>query len=190
MDLITEHAYLGIVTLLVLGALGWPIPEDVVIFAAGGISEHGGLNGWAVVLTCYATIFTTDTVVFFLGRRFGAKALAWPWVKRLLHPRRLLWFRGQVQAHGAWMITASRFLPGARGPTLLCAGMMRLSLWKYAIAEVPALLASIGIEFLAGYFVARSFADEATTAHRVLTWGLLAIGLAILGVFLLRLRRR
>lgn len=187
-------AYLAILVVLIISGVGVPISEEIVVIAAG-VAVHEELIGWFWAwVVCYVGILIADSIVIYLGSHFGKAFLHRRWVKRLLHPRRLLHAKHQVHDHGPWVIIASRFIPGSRWPTLLIAGMMHMPYWKCILADGIAASVSVTVQLLLGYYLAKlsrdlKLLDEFTEFSAL---GGLAIGLAILLIYMLyrRWRRR
>lgn len=185
-------AYPGIVLLLSLSAIGIPVPEEVVIVGAAVASQQGGLEAFPAWLSCYIGVVIADVGLMYFAHHVGMRLLKRKWMKRMLHPRRLMWARKQIAAHGAWAVMASRFIPGSRMATLIIAGASHTGLRKFAIADAIGALATVSIYFVLGWIV--STHAGWLGAHRWQLAGIMAcIGIAILGgyvtVHLLRNRR-
>lgn len=178
------RSLVGIASLLVLSAFGSPVPEDIVVPAAGALARAGIVDPLAAFATCYLCILLTDTLVFFAGR-LGKGVLRRRWFRRLAHPRRLAWAQRQVLHHGTWGIVMSRFVPGARGPTLLVAGAMQLPLARFACAELPALIGSVSLEFALGWIWMQGASAAAGSLERRIALGLAIVAGALLGSWLL-----
>lgn len=166
-DLIIQYAYVGIVLLLVMGTVGFPVPEDLVLISAGAVAYAGKLDPLGAWATCYVTIFVIDAAVFGLGLYFGSRALRWKMVRKMMHPRRMAWAKIKVAEYGVWMIAACRFVPGLRGPTLILGGAMKLSVWKFILSEAPALFVCTVIEFFLGWIAIGHLAGSSAEAKRL-----------------------
>jgi len=175
-------AYLAVFVILVVSGVGVPISEEIVVIAVG-VAVHEGLLGlWGGWIVCYIGILVADSIVIYIGGHFGKAFLHRRWVKRLLHPRRLLHAHHQVHDHGPWVIIASRFIPGSRWPTLLIAGMMHMPYWKCILADGLAALVSVTAQLALGYYLAKLSRDLGLLERftEISAWGGLAIGVGIL----------
>lgn len=177
---------------LVITGAGVPISEEIITLAAGFLVYHAVLDpvlGW---ITCYVGILVADMIAVYIGWHFGKAVLHRRWIKRLLHPRRVLWAKHQVHEHGAWMIAASRFIPGTRYPVLLITGMMHLPRWKVLLADGSAAVVTVSLQMFIGWWLAHAVANvgQLMEYHMPIGLGMLAIGvLLVLGYVLVRRRR-
>lgn len=147
--------YVAIFTVLVITGAGVPITEEVITIFVGVLVYRGAINPIGAWIVCYTGIIVADIITVYLGWHFGRAVLHRRWLKRLLHPRRVLWANHQVQEHGAWMIAASRFIPGARYPVLLIAGMMHLPRWQFLTADGLAAIVTVSLQIFIGWWFAR-----------------------------------
>ncbi len=112
-------------------ALATLVSEDLACIAAGLLVASGKLAFGPATASCFAGIFTGDLLLVFIGRKLGRGALErWPLrgpVSREAVARAEQWFLKR----GAWVILASRFMPGTRLPTYVAAGMLRMSWVKF-----------------------------------------------------------
>ena len=177
---LADYAGLSIFVLLVAGGMGVPVSEDIIVLAAGVLAHREVVTPmWWAWLLCYGGVVISDWMVVYIGRHFGKAILHRRWFKRLIHPRRLLWARRQVHDHGAWVVAASRFIPGFRWPTLFISGTMHLKLWKFAIFDCVAAALSVTIQFMLGWLFSSSVGTLMEYRYE-LSIGLAAFGLGVL----------
>ena len=81
------------------------VSEDLACIAAGLLVAAGKLAFGPAVAACFAGIFIGDLLLVGAGRVLG---------------------------RGAWVIVASRFMPGTRLPTYVAAGVLRMPWGKFA----------------------------------------------------------
>lgn len=175
-----ELAYVLIFCIIIATGAGIPIAEEIIVIAAGILVHQGVIDWYWTWITCYIAILIADSIVVYLGWHFGRAVLHRKWVKRTLHPRRVMWARHQIEAHGAWMIAASRFIPGSRWATLLISGMMHIPRWKFLLADSIAASVSVTIQLMIGYYIGRLASDAFTTAERWMTIGSIAVGVGLI----------
>jgi membrane protein DedA with SNARE-associated domain len=177
---------LVILFVLIVGTALIPIAEELLIIAAGVMLHRGWIENWVEAwLTCYIALLIADSIVVFLGWRFGKAILHRRWVKRMLHPRRVLWAHHQVQDHGAWVIAASRFIPGSRWATLLVAGMLHIKRWQFLVADGAAAAVSVTVQLILGFYLSKLTTGQFHAFEWWVTMGLLAAGvLLLIGYFL------
>src|SRR5688572_5962720 len=117
-------SYMGPFLGLLLCGLGLPLPEEAFLLPAGVLLHRGEVEFVPITLLCSIAILLGDSIPFFLGRRYGMRALEIAWVARVLHPERFQRFRRRFDAHGNWAVFGCRFLPMLRIPGYFVAGTM------------------------------------------------------------------
>ncbi|MEO6244565.1 MAG: hypothetical protein ABIQ12_03940 [Opitutaceae bacterium] len=113
-------------------ALATLVSEDLACIAAGLLVSRGVLAFAPATAACAAGIFGGDLLLVLLGRTVGRRSLAaaplrW-WVSAEAVRRAEGWFAQR----GPSLILASRFMPGARLPTYVAAGVLGGSLLAFA----------------------------------------------------------
>jgi membrane protein DedA with SNARE-associated domain len=108
------------------------VSEDLACIAAGLLVAAGKLAFGPAVAACFAGIFIGDLLLVAAGRVLGRGVLArWPLRGRVSDAavaRAERWFAER----GAWVIVASRFMPGTRLPTYVAAGVLRMPWRKFS----------------------------------------------------------
>lgn len=140
---------------LVLGGLGFPIPEDIPL-VFGGIAvandEAGMLN---VLAVCYIGVVAGDQLIYSIGYLFGPKLIKASSKYKLLptvSPKRLEKFRkGWMKRGFVYILFARHFFP-IRSATFLSAGILRVNYVKFLIADIFACAVTVGLMFSIGYF--------------------------------------
>jgi membrane protein DedA with SNARE-associated domain len=168
-DLSAFGPYASVFVGLTLGAIGLPIPEELVLLAAGA-SAHRGLGELVPMLVVAAVaVIATDGLVFAIGHHFGPAALARRPARWLLPPERRERVEKLLADHGSKMVFAARFVPGLRAPTFLLLGAHHMRVSRFfeidaaAVAiSVPAL---VGLGYVASSSVDRIAADIARGKH-------------------------
>ncbi len=184
--------YVALFVVLVVTGAGAPITEEIITVFAGVLVHRQVLDPVIAWIVVYVGVLVADSVAVYIGWHFGKAVLYRRWLKRLLHPRRVLWARHQVQEHGAWMIVASRFIPATRYPTLVISGMMHLPRWKFLTADGLGALVTVTLHMFLGWWFARvatSF-DEVMEYEGPIALALAAVGVAIIAIYFLIRRAR
>jgi len=179
-------AYGLLVTALLLGACGVPIPEEAV-FAIGGALASGGRVAWPLVYGLgWAVVLALDAGLFALGARFG------PGIERSRLGRRVgaerwAFLQRFIARRGLWAVVGARFVMGIRIPTFLLAGAMGMPWRRFLPAVALAGLVSAAIPVGLGY-VLGAHLDELLAALGTARWVLLGLALAVLAWWLVRRR--
>lgn len=186
------EAYLWLAGILLLCGLGLPIPEDVSLIVAGYFSYKEVLNVHKALAVCFAAVLAGDTFAFFLGRWFGQRVLASPWMRRYFTPRRQRRVRAYFRKFGNRVVFVGRFAPGLRFSIFFSAGMLHLRPSVFLIYDGLAAMISVPVlVYLAWFFggqIDRVVSYARHTEHGILLAA--AIALVVVGVRAYRKRKR
>jgi len=145
-----DFAYMGPFLGLLLCGVGLPLPEETFLLAAGILLHKGEVEYVPITLLCSAAILFGDSIPYWLGRRYGMRALESPWVARMLHPERFQRFRGRFDRHGNWAIFGCRFLPMVRIPGYFVAGTMGMRYSRLVLLDSLGILLSVPLSIYLG----------------------------------------
>ncbi|MHC4380344.1 MAG: alpha/beta fold hydrolase, partial [Planctomycetota bacterium] len=110
---------------MLLLALATLVSEDLTCIATGLLVAQGRIGLVAGSSACFFGILLGDVLLFLAGRALGRRAVSRIPLRWILTPgavaRASAWFRRS----GAWVIFASRFMPGLRLPTYFAAGVLK-----------------------------------------------------------------
>ena len=197
-DFITQYVeYLPwiVLALLLASAIGIPIGEDLVLVPAGILIGEQMLGPQVWVPTLVAGVVgvaSADLLWFTWCRVLGTRLLHRRFFRRLVHPKRLLQAKHQVDRRGIWVIVAARFVPGSRTPAITVAGLMHLSPWKFAIATIGCVLLTapmqLGVGVLIGYGIASR--DAMGTAQWIIAAVVSVLVIVVLVVLVIRHRNQ
>jgi membrane protein DedA with SNARE-associated domain len=148
--------------LLMLSGVGVPLGEDVIVIPAGAMVEAGELGYWPVLAATYFGVVGSDLLWFVVCSRYGTRLLHKRGFKRLVHPRRLLEAKHQMEERGAWMLVMARFVPGSRTTMITVAGILHMPFWKFALVTVTCVLITAPAQIWVGRLGARFVGVEDT----------------------------
>ncbi|MEZ5332785.1 MAG: VTT domain-containing protein [Thermoanaerobaculia bacterium] len=118
------------VLLCVLG-LATLVSEDLTCVAGGLLVAEGRLELGPAIVACGVGIFLGDLALFGAGRWIGRPVLASRWVRKRVTEGALDRAARWLEHWGAWVVVATRFVPGSRLPTYVAAGVLRTSFWEF-----------------------------------------------------------
>jgi membrane protein DedA with SNARE-associated domain len=187
-QLIGRWGYLAIFIVVVLGNVGLPVPEETILILAGYLVWDDTLRLPATLLVGIGSAAAGDNVGYWLGRRYGRRA-----IERYAHrvwvtPQHLTAMTRFVTRYGGVAVVLARFLPGLRflgGPLAGAAGMpfpkFGLANLVGAILFVPY---AVGLGYAIGYGLGEYVERVRRVAGVVHAWTLLAVviaGLVLVG---------
>jgi membrane protein DedA with SNARE-associated domain len=186
---VSHHGYVGIFSLLVLGIVGLPIPDEWVLTLSGYFIFNHTFRLGPTLTAAFLGSTCGITISYILGRTFGTYLLVHYGSKfRITHDdveRVHRWFRKM----GRWTLTFGYFVPGVRHLTAYVAGATELEVPVFAAyAYLGGFLWSLTF-ISAGYYLGEQWGRLTETVHYT---GLIAvaIALALLGAFTLYRRRK
>lgn len=122
-------AYIYTAVFLVLGTLGLPIPEEVILLLVGYLAGTGVVNVWFIGPYTLVVIVLLDNGIYWAARQVGPG-----FIKRwgrfvLISEDRMEKLRHYVERHGNKTVFFSRILLGFRSAGLIMAGVTKMP-WK------------------------------------------------------------
>ncbi len=188
---IAQYGYVGLFSLLVLGIVGIPLPDEMLLTLMGYLVYKGEMSGPAVLGTVLAGSMCGITLSYLLGRSLGHWLIVryGMWVR--ITPARLDMVHDWFARYGKWTLTLGYYLPGIRHVTAYTAGMTEMRYKTFALFAYSGALLWTCTFVLLGYVLGPSWrrVREWLPAERGIGFGLVAVAV-VLYVVLLRLRRR
>jgi membrane protein DedA with SNARE-associated domain len=126
----------GVLGALLLGGLGFPIPEDLALLGAGYLVWHGDASVYLIAPLCLLGVVAGDFSLYFLGRLFGVQITKHRLLSHALTPARLERVHGYFQRHGAKTLLVARLAAGARSLFFLTAGATGMSFGRFALFDL------------------------------------------------------
>jgi membrane protein DedA with SNARE-associated domain len=187
-DFILSHgSYVAIVLLLVLTGAGLPLPEEIVIVAAGVSSSPsiGKLDPVLAVMSCLAGALLGDCVMYGIGRGLGWTYIRQHrWFARVLQADREERMEKIVQRHGLKVFLLVRFLVGIRSPVYLAMGVLRIDFRRFLLCDAACAVFVVGAFFLLSYCFGRWIGVLIRESQFAMT-GFAAIAVALGGAYYL-----
>ncbi|MEX0978849.1 MAG: DedA family protein, partial [Pirellulales bacterium] len=156
-------SYLGIIAVLVLTGMGLPVPEEVVVVAAGIASSVGTLNPWWAFLSCLVGALGGDALLYAIGYHFGPSLITrHPRLAQLLHAEREARIEQMIRRHEVKVFFLSRFMIGVRAPVYLAAGILRIPFHRFVLIDSVCATTVVGLFFWLSY----AYGDRLTNLIR------------------------
>lgn len=211
-DSVAIWKYATIFGTLIAAGFGFPIPEEIPIVTAGAFVGHDaqvsheptfvgavagsvaagtvpqteGQTKWYYMLPlCILGVVLGDCVLFFVGRLFGPTLLSKTWVqKRILPPEKRDKIEANFEKRGVMILLAARLTPGIRTPVFVMAGVLRMPVSRFLLADALYAIPGVNLLFWLSYWFTDQFVEavKAVDKHRPLA--VAAVLAAISGVVL------
>src|SRR5262245_10037495 len=147
-EFLRSWGYLGIfLGILSTGIPFFPMPEELPVVVGGVLVGHGLAEWWLMLPVCIVAVVIGDSMLYGAGRWWGTRLLEYRWIKKhVLPPERLKKIEDNFVKYGIQILLFARLTPGIRAPIFVTAGIVRLSLVRFIIAD--ALYAIPGVALL------------------------------------------
>jgi len=175
--------------LLVFGSLlvcgfGVPIPEDITLIAAGIASYYGYGNVYVMIAVAFTGILMGDSIIFYMGSRFGERIKKFSWFQRVVPEPVLLYIEQRLATHGNKLVFVARFMPGLRAPIYFTAGMMKIRFAVFFTFDFMAALISVPAIIYAVYHFGDNI-DVIVRAIKRIQHGMALVAVMVVGLIAL-----
>jgi membrane protein DedA with SNARE-associated domain len=191
-----------VLLVLLLCGMGLPVPEDIILVTGGVLAwlasplstatfpemiHDPGLVG--MVAVGLLGVLAGDSVVYYMGRRYGVRvAEFWP-LRRMVTPAKLERVEKLMRRKGAVVVLVARYLPGLRAPTFFTAGHSRFPYLQFLLFDGMAALVSAPFWVCLGFYFGDDIKQAAKQAKHFSHW-FLAAALIVTALLLFRWFRR
>jgi len=182
--------YLALFFMLMGGAVGLPVPEDIPLILAGVAAHQGSINWQFALLICYTGVVSGDIVVFFIGWYFGTALFDRQWFKARFPPKRVSDLKHSVEKRSLPMIFIARHLFYLRTATFLTCGAVRMSPVRFFVSDAIAALVSVPLMIWLGFKGSEQIEGALQVAHQAKVWSLVILGAIIVGYAVYRMTRK
>lgn len=161
-NLSSGASYFIIFGILVACGLGFPLPEDIPLIAAGYLVWDGTMDLTLALTVTMVGVLVGDTILFFVGRSLGLKILDSP--RNVLFKReKVRRTRAYFRKYGDKIVFFARFVAGFRSVAFFMAGALKMKYSRFILLDFVAALLSVPIWIGAGYFLGYKLGDEIAT---------------------------
>ena len=176
----TEHfPYLGLFLLLLLGGIGLPFPEDATLMLCGFLIAQEVIQPLRALVIVYAGLLISDTIIYHLGKKYGRRIVTHQRFHRFLSPGKLIKLEDQFNRRGVFFILLGRHVIGLRAQIFLVAGIMKMRLVKFLLADAVSALFTISLMVGIGYAGGNSLAALRKDLKRTENWVVIIVIMAI-----------
>jgi membrane protein DedA with SNARE-associated domain len=156
MQFLEQYGYIGIFLGLLASGCGFPIPEELPVITAGIIVGHEGtgLKWYVMIPVIIVGVVLGDGVLYATGRIWGDRLLRIGWVQRnLVPPDKRAEIEKNFHDRGIAVLLGARLLPGIRTPIFIMAGVMKLPVGKFLLADGLYAIPGVNLLFWLAYFL-------------------------------------
>jgi membrane protein DedA with SNARE-associated domain len=173
---LTEHfPYIGLFLLLILGGVGLPFPEDATLMLCGFLIAQEVIHPISALATVYTGLLVADTIIYHFGKKYGRRIVTHHRFHRFLSPLQLTKLEAQFNRRGVLFILFGRHLIGLRAQIFLVAGIMKMRLVKFILADAVSALVTISIMVGIGYAGGNSLDALRKDMNRIKDWAIVIL---------------
>ena len=130
---ISHYGYLGIFSLLMLGIIGLPVPDETLLTFSGYLIFHGELKLIPTFFSAFLGSIAGISISYAIGSTFGHHILTkyghYIHITESRMQKAHLWF----EKIGRWSLLVGYFIPGVRHVVAILAGTSELQMWEFAL---------------------------------------------------------
>ncbi len=182
---LTPSSYSVLLVLMILEALGLPVPSEVVMPLAGYFSSQGDYNFIGAVMVGTAGAMIGSFIDYFIALLVGEEVLLrygkYIKLNQTNMNKMYLWF----SKYGIFAVFFSRFLPAIRALISYPAGLARMSLPKFFVATFAGQLIWNGVLAYVGFLFGRNYSTIVSQIDHVTYIIALILILVLIAVIIL-----
>jgi membrane protein DedA with SNARE-associated domain len=184
---VAQYGYVGLFSLLVLGIVGLPIPDETLLALAGYMVYRGQLRALPTGLSALLGSMCGITLSYLIGRTTGYY-LIHRFGRRLgIKDEKVEMVHGWFRRWGGLTLTFGYYVPGVRHLTACVAGASKLEYPAFAAFAYSGAVLWVTTFLTLGYFLGERWSEVPGQMHKVaLIGGCVLVALGIL--YLLRKR--
>jgi len=152
-------AYAIVFGILVACGLGFPLPEDIPLIAAGYLVWDGTAQALPMLAITMLGVLLGDSILFFLGKHLGVRILEGR-AQNIFPPARVRRTRAYFRKYGEKIVFFARFVAGLRALVFFMAGALKMKYQRFLFLDSMAALISVPVWIGLGYGMGNYFGDE------------------------------
>jgi membrane protein DedA with SNARE-associated domain len=185
-DFIRDYGYFGVAFSILASGLGFPVPEEIPVLIGGAMVSYGEVNGWIMLPVCIVSVVVGDCMLYCIGRFWGSKLAQIAFIrKHLLTPERFASIAANFQKYGVKILLFARFTPGIRTPIFLTAGITKLPVSKFLLADAIYAIPGVTFLYFLGYWFTGNIIDLVREGEAVVRPIIMLVVLAGVGFYLI-----
>lgn len=172
---VAHYGYAGLFAALVLGIVGIPLPDELLMTFAGFLISKGELRYLVTLVIAFAGSVIGITFSYILGHQFGLPFLEKYGRKIHITPEKLAKAERWFGRFGKFALTFGYFIPGIRHFTALSAGIGKWPYRTFILYAYPGGFVWVFTYVTLGLFLQEHWRTFAETVHRYTGFAAIAI---------------
>ena len=189
LDLASRFGYLIVFLGVAVESMGIPVPGETSLLVGAVLAAQGHLSAPGVAAAGWAGAVAGDNCGYLIGRRYGARFMALPLLRRVYEPHRVAAAERFFEGHGWTAVFFGRFVALLRILAGPLAGMHRMPWPRFLVANAAGGACWVAAVVTAGILIGNNL-DRADRLVSDAGWVALGVVLALLGIAAAVWRRR
>jgi membrane protein DedA with SNARE-associated domain len=201
MESFAQYGYVGVFGALLASGFGFPIPEELPVLTAGVLVGHADtlppgqtelpadrLRWYIMLPVCILGVVVGDGVLYGIGRLYGPRILSNAWVQRkIVSAEKRAQIEKNFHDRGVMILLTARLTPGIRTPIFLMAGVLRVPMARFILADALYAIPGVNIMFWLAYFLTDQVLEAFHRAEQYRALIIFGVLSAVVGVILYKL---
>ncbi len=124
------------------------------------------LHWWIMLPICILGVVMSDGLLYGMGRFWGPRLFDKAWMQRLVPPPKRERIERNFHKYGVMVLLFARMLPAIRSPIFIMAGIMRLPLTRFLMADGLYAIPGVSLLFFLAYWFGDTFRTLVQNAER------------------------
>jgi membrane protein DedA with SNARE-associated domain len=176
---IAQYGYLAIFSLLVLGIVGLPVPDETLLTFSGYLIYKGHFSMLPAFAFAWAGTTCGISVSYWLGRKFGIALIHRYGRYARITEEHVAKAHAWFEKAGHWGLTFGYFVPGVRHLTAYAAGMSGLETRPFALFAYSGGFLWVASFLSLGYFLGERWEAVEKNIHHYLVWVAIALACVV-----------
>ncbi len=123
------------------------VQEDSASVTAALLGTNGTFPAWQTLTACALGMWTSDFIVYLLGRLGGLNLFRLRWIRMIVSPRQVERTSAWFESFGWPTLVFSRLVPGSRTALLFTSGLLHYPAKKFLLVSLCAALGWLIVVF-------------------------------------------
>jgi membrane protein DedA with SNARE-associated domain len=158
--------YVALLGLLLVTGLGSPVPEDLLLVAAGYLTFAGVFQWLPVFIVSWCGVVLSDLMLYMAGRQLARFSARWS-DDHFLSPARVRMATRWFDKWGDSLVLAARLAPGTRAVVFVTAGLRSVPVRRFLAFDAAGALLWVPAMLIVGRTIGRRVGDVSALTTRM-----------------------
>jgi membrane protein DedA with SNARE-associated domain len=186
---VTTYGYVALFSLLMLGVVGIPIPDETLLVFSGYLISRGSMHPLGAFATAVCGSWCGISLSYGIGRTLGLGAVHKFGRYIRMDDAKLGKVHAWFDKRGHWALFLGYYIAGVRHFTAIIAGASGLGFGTFVVYAWTGGLCWVAGFLTLGYYIGEDWRRIAELVHRDLLWVSLVVLAAVAAIALYRRRK-